>query len=80
MGIRGQEEAPRDCLDVVRKLEQRFPELFGFNFWGDAGYYNVIGNQNGKELMTDSRVVTLDSKDQGIIRHGNRSKAALKAE
>lgn len=81
LGIRGQNEAPSDSLDVMRKLDERFPELFGFNFWGDGGYYNVVGNQNGKELMTDSRIVTRDSKDQRIIRPENRSKAgASKSE
>lgn len=64
LGIRDQKGAQRDCLDVVRKLDERFPELFGFNFWSDAGFYNVVGNQNGKELMTDSRMVTLNSKDK----------------
>jgi hypothetical protein len=49
---------------VVRKLDERFPELFGFNFWSDDGFYNVVGNQNGKELMTDSRIVSLESKDK----------------
>lgn len=62
LGIRDQKNDPRNCLDVVRKLDERFPELFGFNFWSDEGYYNVVGNQNGKELMTESRIVTLDSK------------------
>lgn len=63
LGIRDQKEAPRDCLDVVRRLEERFPELAGFSFWGDAGFYNVVGNQNGKALMTDPRIITLDSKE-----------------
>jgi mannan endo-1,4-beta-mannosidase len=74
LGIRGQNEAPRDCLDVVRKLDERFPELFGFCFWGDAGFYNVVSNQNGRELMTDPRIVTLDSKDQRIVRSGKSHK------
>lgn len=74
LGIRGQNEAPRDCLDVVQKLDERFPELFGFNFWGDAGFYNVVGNQNGKELMTHSRIINVDSKDQRSVRPGNKSK------
>lgn len=68
LGIRGQNEAPGDCLDVVRKLHERFPELFGFNFWGDAPFYNVVGNQNGKELMSDPRIITVDSKDQRLLR------------
>lgn len=68
LGIRGQNEAPSDCLDVARKLDERFPEFLGFNFWGDAGYYNVLGNQNGKELMTDSRIITRDSDELRILR------------
>ncbi len=35
-----------------------------FQLLSDAGFYNVIGNQNGKELMTDSRIVALDSKNR----------------
>lgn len=62
LGIRGQNEAPADCLNVVRKLDESFPELFGFNFWGDGGYYNVVGNENGKQLMADPRIKTLNSK------------------
>ena len=81
LGIRAQNDAPRDCLEVVRKLDERFPELFGFNFWSDAGFYNVLGNQNGKQLMTDSRILTGDSKEQRIVQPGNRNKAgALKTE
>jgi hypothetical protein len=64
LGIRDRADAPRDCLDVVRKLDERFPELAGFNFWGDDGYYNVTGNRNGRELMIDSRIITLNSKDK----------------
>jgi hypothetical protein len=57
---------------------QGWPEI---KFWGDAGYYSVVGNQNGKELMTDSRIITLDSKDQRIVGRGNRRKAGtLKTE
>ena len=42
---------------------------------------NVVGNQNGKELMTDSRIITLVSKDQRIVAPANKSKAgALKIE
>jgi hypothetical protein len=47
LGIRGRTEPPRDCLDVVRKLDNAFPELAGFVFWSDDGFYNVIGNLNG---------------------------------
>jgi mannan endo-1,4-beta-mannosidase len=58
LGIRGQQDAPRDCLDVLNKLETNFPELAGFVFWSDAGYYNVVGNLNGKELMLEPKIVT----------------------
>ena len=64
MGIRDRADAPRDCLDVVKKLDQRFPELVGFNFWSDEGHYNVVGNRNGKELMADPRIITLNSRDK----------------
>jgi hypothetical protein len=59
MGIRGQSEPPRDCLDVLRKLERHFPELAGFVFWSDEGFYNVVGNRNGREFMVHPKVVTL---------------------
>ncbi len=81
LGVRDKSDAPRDCLEVARKLDERFPELFGFNFWSDAAFYNVVGNQKGKELMTDSRIITLLSKEQRIVRSGNGGKAgALKTE
>lgn len=59
LGIRGKSDRPRDCMDVLRKLETTFPELAGFVFWSDAGFYNVIGNLNGRELMADPKIVTL---------------------
>jgi mannan endo-1,4-beta-mannosidase len=59
LGIRGRQEPPRDSLDVWRKLEQTFPELAGFVFWSDEGFYNVVGNRNGRELMEHPGVVTL---------------------
>jgi hypothetical protein len=64
LGIRDKAEAPRDCLDVVKKLDEQYPELAGFNFWSDAGHYNVVGNRNAKELMTDPRIITLNSMDR----------------
>jgi hypothetical protein len=65
LGIRDKSEAPRDCLEVVKKLDERFPELAGFNFWGDEGHYNVVGNRNAKEFMTDPRIITLkNAKDR----------------
>jgi len=60
MGIRRRSDPPRDCLDVVEKLENSFPELAGFVFWSDNGYYNVIGNLNGPELMAHPKIITLD--------------------
>ena len=53
-------DPPRDCLDVVRKLETSYPELAGFVFWSDDGHYNVIGNKNGPELMAHPKIVTLE--------------------
>jgi len=62
LGIRGKSEAPRDCLDVLAKLENSFPELAGFVFWSDDGFYNVVGNVNGPELMANPKIITLKSK------------------
>jgi mannan endo-1,4-beta-mannosidase len=59
LGIRGPSDPPKDCLDVLKKLETSFPELAGFVFWSDDGYYNVIGNINGPELMADPKIITL---------------------
>ncbi|HQH25739.1 MAG TPA: glycosyl hydrolase [Bacteroidales bacterium] len=59
LGIRDREDPPRDCFDVLTKLRTAFPELAGFSFWSDAGYYNVTGNLNGPEFMSDPRIVTL---------------------
>jgi hypothetical protein len=60
LGIRGREDPPRDCLDVVEKLENSFPELAGFSFWSDAPFYNVVGNNNGPELMNHPKIITLE--------------------
>jgi len=59
LGIRGEKDAPRECLDVLNKLENTFPELAGFVFWSDTGFYNVTGNLNGAELMNSPKIVTL---------------------
>ncbi|MEQ8531943.1 MAG: glycosyl hydrolase [Imperialibacter sp.] len=59
LGIRGEKDAPRDCLDVLNKLENTFPELAGFVFWSDTGFYNVTGNLHGAELMNSPKIVTL---------------------
>ncbi len=58
LGIRGRDDEPRDCLDVVEKLENSFPELFGFCFWSDSPFYNVVGNLNGEELMKHPKIET----------------------
>ncbi len=60
LGIRGKSDPPRDCLDVLRKLEDHFPELAGFVFWSDEGFYNVVGNLHGRELMAHSKIVALE--------------------
>ena len=62
LGIRGKSEAPRDCLDVLAKLENSFPEMAGFVFWSDDGFYNVVGNLNGPGFMANPKIVTLKSK------------------
>lgn len=58
LGIRSKSDPPRDCMDVIKKLDESFPELAGFVFWSDEGFYNVVGNLNGKELMESPEVVT----------------------
>ncbi len=58
LGIRDKSDEPRDCRDVLAKLNATFPELAGFVFWSDEGFYNVVGNLNGKELMEDKGIVT----------------------
>lgn len=59
LGIRGPKDSPRDCFDVLEKLETRFPELAGFSFWSDADHYNVRGNLNGPEFAEHTKIVTL---------------------
>ena len=59
LGIRGSSEPRTDCMDVLRKLEGSYPELAGFVFWSDDGHYNVVGNDNGRELMASPKIVTL---------------------
>ena len=59
LGIRGKSDPARDCMDVLRRLESSFPELAGFVFWSDAGFYNVVGNLNGRELMAHPKIITL---------------------
>jgi len=61
LGINDRNKPPRDCMDVLDKLENSYPELAGFVFWSDAGYYNVVGNLNGPEFMADPKIVTLES-------------------
>jgi mannan endo-1,4-beta-mannosidase len=62
LGIRGRSDPPRDCMDVLKTLEARYPELAGFVFWSDSGHYNVIGNENGAEFMACPKIVTLDDR------------------
>jgi len=61
LGIRGRKDSPRDCLDVVKKLEAAYPGLAGFVFWSDNGRFNVVGNDNGPELMAHPKIVALES-------------------
>jgi len=37
LGINNRNDPPRDCFDVLEKLENSYPELAGFVFWSDAG-------------------------------------------
>ena len=73
LGIRGKSDPPRDCLDVLEKLEGSFPELAGFVFWSDEGFYNVVGNRNGREFVTDPKIVTLARRG----REGQESERAV---
>jgi hypothetical protein len=59
LGIRGESDPPADCMGVLKKLETSFPELAGFVFWSDAPFYNVTGNLNGIQLMSDPKIITL---------------------
>ncbi len=60
LGIRGRSDSPVDCMNVLERLETRYPELAGFVFWSDAGYYNVVGNNNGRELMASPKTIILE--------------------
>ncbi|HOW63867.1 MAG TPA: glycosyl hydrolase [Candidatus Paceibacterota bacterium] len=60
LGIRGKSDPPRDCFDVLKKLESRFSELAGFVFWSDEGFYNAVGNLNGREFMAHPKIVALN--------------------
>ena len=62
LGINNRNDPPRDCMDLLEKLERSYPELAGFVFWSDAGFYNVVGNLNGPEFMADPKIVTLESE------------------
>ena len=64
LGVRDRTDPPRDCLDVLERLERTFPELAGFVFWSDEGFYNVVGNLNGPEFMAHPKISTLG--DSGI--------------
>jgi mannan endo-1,4-beta-mannosidase len=60
LGINSQGEPPRDCFDVLKRLENDYPELAGFVFWSDAAYYNVVGNKNGVEFMEHPQITILE--------------------
>jgi hypothetical protein len=64
LGIRGKSEAPVDCMNLLAKLENSYPELAGFSFWSDEGFYNIVGNNNGRELMASPKIVTMNSRDK----------------
>jgi mannan endo-1,4-beta-mannosidase len=62
LGINNRNDPPRDCMDLLEKLENSYPELAGFVFWSDAGFYNVVGNINGPEFMANPKIITLESE------------------
>ena len=35
------------------------PNWQGSSFWSDEGFYNVVGNLNGREFMAHPKIVTL---------------------
>jgi len=77
LGIRGEKDAPRDCMDVLKKLESDYPELAGFSFWSDSGFYNVVGNLNGPEFMANPKIITMNSvgKDKDLKKKSSKQKA-----
>jgi hypothetical protein len=42
-----------------KKIEKSFPGLAGFDIWSADGFYNVVGNLNGPELMAHPKIITL---------------------
>lgn len=60
LGINHRDSLPRDSFDVLNRLDNDYPELAGFVFWSDEGFYNLLGNLNGPEFAADPRVVTLE--------------------
>ncbi|MFW6146486.1 MAG: hypothetical protein ACOC7R_04040 [Planctomycetota bacterium] len=60
LGINSPNLPPRDCFDVLKRLEEDYPELAGMVWWGDKGMHNVTGNANSAEFARDLRVITLD--------------------
>jgi len=60
LGIRDTADAPRDCFDVLKRLEQSFPELAGFVFWSDTEHHNVVGNLNASAFMAHPQIVTME--------------------
>jgi hypothetical protein len=64
LGIRGKNEPPATAWTSGASWKRTFPELAGFVFWSDEGFYNVIGNRNGRELMTHRGVVTAETRRQ----------------
>lgn len=59
-GIRGKSEAPRGCLDVLRKLESHYPEPVGFVSRSVERFCIVVGICSGRKFMTPPKMVALD--------------------
>ncbi|NJN26876.1 MAG: hypothetical protein HC819_13300 [Cyclobacteriaceae bacterium] len=60
LGINSPDLPPRDCYDVLVRLEQDYPELAGMVWWSDTGMHNVTGNANGEAFARDERIISLD--------------------
>ncbi|MCU0871785.1 MAG: hypothetical protein MUE50_05525 [Pirellulaceae bacterium] len=59
-------------------LWAQHPELAGFVFWSDSGYYNIIGNNNGPELMASPKTIILPQELDSALPARPQSRPAWK--
>lgn len=57
VGLRMEDEPYADALKLLDSLDSKYPEISFFNFWKD-NWYTIIDNDNGKELLSDTRIIT----------------------